>query len=223
MRLKYKARIRFINKGNTSAANANQAAQTAFYSQLTAENQQNYSQWQSLTASLNNAIQPISSAGPGQYGFSPGENASLNAGVVNTAANNYANQSVAQSNEVAASTGGTGLPSGAQEQLSQNLAIKQAQGVSAGENTITQAGYQQGLTNYNTALGQESSLISAENPNAFAGSATGAGTAATGSVNAATTADTQATAGIMSLAGSAIGGASSVFTAGASKGGFLTG
>jgi hypothetical protein len=218
MRIVYKARIRFTNTGgNQSAANANQAAQASFYNTLTANYQATYGKWTALTNSLNAAIQPIIAAGPGQYGYTPAENASLNAGVVNTAAGNYANQSVAQANNVAAMTGGTGMPSGAEAELDQNLAIKQAQGVSTGENAVTQAGYTQGNANYQTALGQESGLIADYNPNSAAASTTGGGTAATGAVNAATAADTAASAGVLALTGSALGGTASVLTGAVSK------
>jgi hypothetical protein len=219
MRIQHKARIHFINKGNTSAADANQAAQAAFYNQLTSNYQKAFGQFTALTNSLNSQIQPIIAGGPGQYGFTPAENAALNAGVINTASTNFKNQSVAQSNQIAAQSGGTGLPSGAQEQLTQQLGMQQAQGVSSAENAITTAGYAQGLSNYQSALGQEDSLISDWNPNNFASSATGGGQATTGAVNAATQADTAATAGIYSLVGAGLGGAASVLTAGYGKGG----
>ena len=215
--MNYKNPVRYINKGNESAANANQAAQASFYNTLTSSYAASYGQWTALTNSLNQSIQPIIAAGPGQYGFSVGENAALNANVIGNATTAYQNQQVAQNNQITAQSGGTALPSGAQLQLQQQSQLGQAKAISGAENAITQAGYAQGHANYQTALGQEQNLINAYNPNSFASAATGGGSASPGAVNAATSANTAAMAPITSLIGSAIGGATSALTGGMSS------
>jgi hypothetical protein len=203
MTFQYKCRVRFLNK-NSDAADANQAAQASFYNTLTSNYNTEFSTFENMNSSLQSIIQPIISAGAGQYGYDATEDSALRTSATNTNAKSFSNESAALQNKLVQQNGGMNdLPSGAAEELQQQLGVAQAQTNASDQNAITQAGYAQGQTNYQNAMNEEFSLLSANNPNSFASSATSAGTAATGAVNAATTADS----GWMSVVGGALTGA----------------
>jgi hypothetical protein len=197
---------RFVNKGG---ADQNQQAQEAFYNQLTASYQTDFGQFESLTSSLLSKIQPIINAGPGQYGFDPTEDASLRSTAENADAAATHNAQVAANQQITAANGGAAVvPTGAEEQLQQEADLAGAQKLSSDEQAITQAGYAQGVQNYQTALGQEDAVMGLENPNNFAGAATSGGQAATSATQVAVEADDS----WMNMVGGALGGAAGALT-----------
>jgi hypothetical protein len=209
--MKHLRTVRFINK-NDDAADANQASQTAFYNQLTANYSSDYTDFEGAEKTLQSQLQPIVAAGPSQDGFSAAETNSLDSTAISTGAAAATNAEQAANQQITASNGGAALmPTGAQDQLKQEADITSAQNLSSNLQGIQQAGYTQGVQNYDTALSAESGVLGLMNPNSYAGAATGAGSAATGAVNAATSA-AQASDSWMSLVGGALGGATGALT-----------
>lgn len=206
---------RFLNKSD-SAATDNEEAQTNYYNTLTSNYSSDYSQFEGLQSSLMNTLSPIVNAGPSQYGFSTGETNALNSSAINAGAASTNNAQVAANQQIIAANGGSAaVPTGAQEELMQQADLSGAQSTASALNNIQLEGYQQGTTNYNNALSGEMSILSADNPNAWASSTTSAGSAATGSVNALTSAEEADNSWETALSG-AIGGIGSTVL-GASK------
>jgi hypothetical protein len=198
---------------NDAAADANQAAQTQFYSTLTANYNTDFGEFEGATQNLMSVLQPIVNAGPGQYGYSAAQDAAIRGSAMTSDAAAAANSEAAVNAQITASNGGAALmPTGAQEQLTEEGDVAAAQKTATDQNAITQAGYAQGTTNYDTALSGEESVLSLENPNNFAGSATSGGNAATGAVNAATTAAADSDSWTQ-MVGSALGGVTGALTA----------
>ncbi len=204
--MRWAARTRYNNK-NDSAANANQTAQTNFYNTLTQNYNQQYGQWTDQMGKLNSVISPILNAGPGQYGFAPGEDAAIRGGAITADAAAATNAEAATNRQITAENGGASLmPTGAADELTQQSDVAAAQKTASDQNTITEAGYAQGNANYNGALSADEFALGSMNPNAFAGAASSGGSAATGAVNAATNADAASMSWLGAL-GSAAGGA----------------
>ncbi len=201
----WKSRRKAQNK-NDSAANANQTAQTNFYNTLTQNYNQQYGQWTDQMGKLNSVISPILNAGPGQYGFAPGEDAAIRGGAITADAAAATNAEAATNRQITAENGGASLmPTGAADELKQQSDVAAAQKTASDQNTITEAGYAQGNANYNGALSADEFALGSMNPNAFAGAASSGGSAATGAVNAATNADAASMSWLGAL-GSAAGG-----------------
>lgn len=172
--------------GATSAQNQLQGEEADFYkNQISAYNNA-YSQFQSITNTLNQQFQPIMTAGPGQMGYTPAELADLNTLATQGTAASY-NQATTAMNEQEAAMGGGTTPvnatGGPAAQARMGLASTAAGQEATQRLQIQQAGYAQGLTNYQGAITGEEALASGWNPNAFAGSATSAGGAASAEAN----------------------------------------
>lgn len=214
--MKWISPVKFINK-NDQAADANQAAQTAFYNTLTANYNSDYSQFEGATESLQSTLQPIISAGPGQYGYDPTEDAAIRGSALNADAASAQNAQVATQEQITAQNDGASLtPTGAMDELRQQGDVAAAQKTATDQNAITQAGYAAGNTNYTNALSGEENVLGLMNPSNFAGAATSGGNAATGSVNAATNA-AEASDSWMTMVGGALGGVTGALTANALK------
>lgn len=196
----------FLNKGG---ADSNEKAQENFYNTLTQSYQKDYGNFEDLTKSLMDTIQPIINAGPDQYGFSKAEDSTLRSTAENSDAVAAQNAQIAANKQIVAANGGSStVPTGAEEELKQQADVAAAQKLASDEQTISKAGYEKGYQTWQTALGQEDTALGLEDPTRYAGAATEGGNAATNAVNAATQADS----GWMSMVGSALGGAASVFS-----------
>jgi hypothetical protein len=173
----------WTNGGPSAASEANEAAQTTYFNEVTQQASQTYAESQSAYNELIATWGPIFQAGPNQYGFSPAEDAALRGEIINTSANATAAATNATELGLAQSGGGkTNLPTGAEEQL---LAIQNVLGGQA-EATALQnekvAGFEQGQANFE----QASSAITGEqqilNPIGESNAATGAGKNATSAI-----------------------------------------
>ncbi len=159
-------------------------AQQQMYQTLNSSYQTAFGQSQAITNALTAQFQPILAAGPGQQGFSAGENQSLNTSAAENIAQNYAAAQKATAQVLAARGGGnTLLPDSTSANLIAQNANLAAQQRSQAQNTITQANYAQGYQNWGQAANVLTSTAGLLNPNAYAGSATGAGTAAANTAN----------------------------------------
>lgn len=135
---------------------------------------------------LVSAFSPVVSAGPGQQGFSAGEESNLNSAAITNTATAYRNADQAvKENESAVGGGNTALPGGAQIGADTAVATAGAQQESSELNQINEANYAQGRANFFQAA---SDL--AEAPNVFS-PATSAESAATNSGAAASNTQNQ--------------------------------
>ena len=184
--MQWKAKVKFLNKvseADKRAARENSQAQTAFYKQLVAQQQETFGKYTKIYDSLNAQLMPIFKAGIDQFGFTPQQEATLRTAATNYTADAFKDQQVALENAMVARGGGESLlPSGAQEQLRQQLGVRQAQTEALQQLGITQTGFDLGRQNYLTALSGLQGGLAYANPNAFAGSANGAAGNATDAI-----------------------------------------
>jgi len=153
--------------------------QSQFYNQLTQDYSTQFANQSAILGSLQKSLSPILAGGPDQFGFSQAHTNNLNSSAIQNTAQGYANASQAlKQNQAAAGGGNTLLPNGAQSAQQGALASAAANNQSNQLLGIQQAGYQQGLQNFNNAVGQLGGVASQYNPTAYSGQATGAGTSA---------------------------------------------
>jgi hypothetical protein len=158
--------------------------QTAFYGQLQQQDAQNFGEFQSIMPQLTGPLEKVISGGPSQQGFSQGELNSLNTTATEGVAQNYASASKAlKENQAAEGGGNTYLPSGVNSQEQESLLSSSAQQQSSEQQQIQQAGYAQGNANFNAATSALEGEQGELNPNATAGEATSAGSAAGNTAN----------------------------------------
>ena len=182
-------------------------AQQDFYNKLSAEYDTIFGQNQAITQALTSAFMPILQAGPSQTGFSQSQETAMRTQNTENVATDYAQAQRATSQILAAKGGGnTMLPSSVTANILAGNANAAAATRAQGENQITQANYQQGYQNWNTAasvLGNTAQLI---NPNAYSGQATTAGGAASTSANNIATANFAPLGAAIGAAVSILGG-----------------
>ena len=172
-----------LTKGPTSTQLGLQQQQAQFYSTLTNDYNQQFSNQQAILGTLNNALQPIIAKGPNQFGFSNGEVNTLNSQAIQGTGQQYANASRTLREQQAAAGGGTVLlPSGQQSAQQAALASAAANQMSSQELGIQQAGWQQGYNEYSAAMQGEGSVAEMYNPSNYGQIAN------TGGYSAATTA-----------------------------------
>lgn len=120
---------------------------------------------------LNSALTPILAAGPNQPGFNPAEASALNSQALDTTAANYDSAARAASGQLAGRGGDSGLQSGVDSQIKATIASQAAKQLSGEQLGITQANYETGRQNYNTALAGTQALSGDYAPNDYAKSA----------------------------------------------------
>ena len=158
---------------------ANQAS--SFSTTLNQNYSKNFAAQSDILKSLTSMFQPIAAAGPDQQGFGPQELAALNTQSGEGVGANYAKASQALNTTLAARGGGNEvLPSGADAALRGSLASSAANELSSEQLGITRANYTQGRSNWGQATAGLNALAQEYNPNAIAGEATSAGSAAFG-------------------------------------------
>jgi hypothetical protein len=125
--------------------------------------------------SLHATLKPIIAAGPSQYGFSNAEDAArrTQASAGTSVAFRNAKQSLG---DTQASIGGGDefLPSGTKDQQQQDLAVAAANTESGEQLAITNAGYDVGRKQFDTAVGADSGVASLMNPSNAANNYTAA-------------------------------------------------
>lgn len=172
--------------GPSSAQTENQQAQADFYKKQIAAYDTAYKNYTDLTATLKAQFQPILDAGPGQFGYTPGETTALRTQSTEGTAQAYAAAQRALQQRLATQGGGTSninLTGGPSQQIQGELASTAAQ-ESARENLdITTSGYAQGRANWQNAVTGFQNLAAGWNPNAFAGTTISAGSSAASEAN----------------------------------------
>ena len=156
-----------------------QQEQADFYAQGMQESQTAFSEDQSLLKQMEAVYSPILAKGPNTNAFAGAEQNELDAQAIEGTAANYNQAARAVGANVAAEGGGDNpLPSGAGEQLKEEVATSAAGQESSEEEQILQAGYSEGERQFEDA-GQSLSVASGQlNPTAYESAATGAGSAA---------------------------------------------
>ena len=127
--------------GATSAETQIQAAQAAYYTQMTANAQQEFGDAATIFSQLSSQFSPILAAGPNQQGYSPAEIAQLNSQAATGIGQEAAMAKESLNSQTASLGGSANLPSGA--------ALEADTGVAVG------AGQQLAGTELNTQLQSE--------------------------------------------------------------------
>lgn len=181
------------------------ASQSAYYNNLTAEQQHLFGELDPIIADMKSEFQPIFDRGPNQKGFSEEELQNLNAEATTTTGQSYRNVSEALNSKIAGEGGGNEfIPQGANKQLQAEVATSAAGQTSGELSQILQADYAQGYNEWLAAAQGLSSVGAVINPStAMAGAATGAGSAASSTWSAIAAEDNS----WMNLVGGALGAA----------------
>lgn len=204
------------NKGPTSAQEQLQASQTAFYNELTKDYKTQFANQQAVLGAVTAAWGPVIAAGINQYGFSAAEDTALRSLATEGTGIAYKQGAQAVNEEIAAQGGGnTFLPSGAQNQLREQVATAASRQQSAEQLQITQAGYEAGRQDFLAGTQAEETAAGLYNPAGFAGAANQGGAAASQTASDIA----QESGGFWSTVGGILGGAVS----GAATGGFGAG
>lgn len=154
--------------------------QSSFFTTMTQQAQQVFGAASGVFKDLVNTFAPVVAAGPNQEGFSGAEKTAMTTVARDSTANAYKNADKALESQIAARGGGNQyIPSGADDQMREQLAAAAAESQSNKELNITQEDYAQGRQNW-----AEATRGLAGAPGVF-GTATGAGSAATGAGGAA--------------------------------------
>jgi hypothetical protein len=159
-------------------------SQQQMYQTLNQNFQTTFGQDQAITSALTAQFQPILAAGPSQTGFSQGELTNLNTSAGENIAQNYAAAQRATAQVLAARGGGnTLIPSSISANILAQNTNQAAQQRSQAENTIQQANYAQGYSNWQQAAQVLNNTAQLINPLGYAGASTNAGTAAATTAN----------------------------------------
>jgi hypothetical protein len=189
-------------EGTSSDAKANEAAQTAFYQQMTQEQQTAFGEDQGLLNEIQQQTLPILAKGPTQFGYSPQLDSLLQGYIKSTGAAATANSVNATELQQRQATGGAPAPAGSNAELEAVANTLGNQSTATNLENEKLSGYQAGQQLYTQALGALTGEQSLLNPAQYASAATGAGNAATGSINLA---DSERNNILNSVLGGAVG------------------
>jgi len=200
-------------KGASAQQNALAQSQTQFYNTLSQDYSTQFANQSAIQQSLTQALEPIVSAGPNQFGYSQAQLNNLNSTATTGVAQSYANAKKSMQEGQAAEGGGNAyLPSGVQQQQNETLASQGANQQASELLGIQNAGYNQGFNTFENAVGQLQSTGNAYNPTAYAGAANTAGSSAASELN--TIQQENAAASPMNMIGGILGGAASAVAGG---------
>jgi hypothetical protein len=202
----YSGPLALCDGGASGAAKANETAQNAFYDSMTNEQSTTFGESQDILSNLKNTWTPVLAAGPYQYGFSTGEDATLRGDIVNAGQIAETNtENAALTREQQESGGASTMPTGGQAAVNAQVAAEGAQATAASLSKEKLAGYQQGSNLFAEASNALDETAQLENPVGTANATTGAGTASTGAINLVDTENANST--LNKVIGGAIGGA----------------
>jgi hypothetical protein len=150
------------------------SAQESMGNTLQANYNTNYAAQSQDLSKLNNLLTPIANAGPSQTGFAAPELSALQTSAGETIGQNFGNAEKQLNNSLAAEGGGNDASTnfGAKSELKNTLAAQGANNLSNADTQITNANYEQGNKNWQSATSGLQALGSEYNPNAVAGAAT---------------------------------------------------
>jgi hypothetical protein len=208
--------------GSTNSQKQIEQSQQDMYDTLNKNYATAFGQFSELQSALTSAFMPILQAGPSQTGFSPSEETALRTQNTEGVATDYAQGQKATAQVLAARGGDTFLPSSVSANILAGNTNAAAATRATNDLNITNANYQQGYQNWNSAANMLSGVTNAWNPNSFGGTATTAGGAAATSANNIANASNSIWNSVIGAAGS-IGGAALGMPAVQSKLGGLLG
>ena len=204
-------------KGASAAQDQLAQTQSAFMNQMMADTASQFSQQQAIQTQLNNALAPIVAAGPSQFGYSQAQLNNLNSTATTGVAQSYANAKKSMQEGQAAEGGGNAyLPSGVQQQQNETLASQGANQQASELLGIQNAGYNQGYSTFESAVGQLQGVDNSLNATGFAGASNNAAENANSEANIIQQAN--AAASPMSAIGGILGGAASDIAGGLTGG-----
>ena len=199
----------FWMKGASDDQQKNADAASGISSTMMADYEKQFQNQSAILGALTKTLSPIVSAGPNQFGYTPGQVNALNSTSIQGTGQQYSNASRALKEQQAAQGGGTELlPSGVNTQVQGQLAASAANQQSDQLLGIQNAGWAQGNTNFNNAVGQEMAAAGMYNPTSFSGQGIGANQSAGSQYSDIQKADAAASpwGAIGGLLGGAIGG-----------------
>lgn len=165
--------------GPSNAEKQAQASEQNFMQTLMSNYNNNQALQQSALAHINSILAPIIAAGPSQEGFSASERAALNTQAINSTGAAAAQAQRAIANETAGRNDSGNLPeSGVDRALKARAASASANQLANEELGITEADYGTGRQNFENAVGAELGVSGQYNPDAIAGAANNANSAA---------------------------------------------
>ncbi len=179
-----------------------------------------YSNFSGIQDKLNAQFAPIIAKGPDQFGYSDAEFQNLVSGATEQTAQGYAHAKQALQQNAAAQGGGMSninMTSGGQAQRDAELAATGEAALGAEKLGITQSGYAKGYDEWQRAVGGEENLAAGWNPNAFSGSAVGAGNSANDMANTITQQQNSIWTSVMGALGGVAGQAAGGWALGKAK------
>jgi hypothetical protein len=195
-------------KGASAQQNALAQSQTQFYNTLSQDYSTQFANQSAIQQSLTQALEPIVSAGPNQFGYSQAQLNNLNSTATTGVAQSYANAKKSMQEGQAAEGGGNAyLPSGVQQQQNETLASQGANQQASELLGIQNAGYNQGYSTFESAVGQLQGVDNSLNATGFAGASNSAAQNANSEANIIQ--QENAAASPMSAIGGLLGGAAS--------------
>jgi hypothetical protein len=183
-----------------------QTEQMDAYTQAQQMTAQEYADQQAIYAPMAAQFQSIFALGPNQKGFSDAETNTLNAQAVEGTAENYSSAARAVGESMAAEGGGEGLPTGAAEQLKQEVANSAAKTESGQETQIQEADYTQGYQDWLNAGSGLESIAAGMNPLGYENAATSSGSAASTTAKDIASEDNSWINAALGAGGSIVGG-----------------
>jgi len=197
-----------------------QQDQLDFYQQGVQEATANYGEQQDLLAQMEAVYNPILAKGPNAPGFSPAEQAALDAQAIQGTAGNYTQAARAVGENVAAEGGGNNpLPAGGGTELKAQVAEKAAADESAQQQEILQASYATGEKEFENAGSALATASGQLNPAGYESAATSAGSSAETTANQINKEENSWLAPVLGAFGSLGGGALSKLGIGGGGGG----
>jgi hypothetical protein len=194
-------------EGTSDEAKANEVAQTAFYKQMTQEQQTAFGEDQQLLQQIQGVSLPILAKGPLQYGYSPQVDELLQGYIKSQGAQATASTINATELQQRQATGGAPAPAGANAEIEAAANELGAQSTASQLSQEKLSGFAAGQQLYGQALNALTGEQSLLNPAQYAGAATGAGSAATGAINLA---DSERSNLLQSVLGGALGSAAQI-------------
>jgi hypothetical protein len=159
-----------LMKGASADQQKNADAASGISDTMMADYHKQFQNQSAILSALTKTLSPIVSAGPNQFGYTPGQVNSLNSTSIQSTGQQYKNSSQALKEQQAAQGGGTELlPSGANAQVQGQLAASASNQQSDQLLGIQNAGWAQGNTNFNNAVGQEMSAAGMYSPTNYSG------------------------------------------------------
>lgn len=194
--------------GASSEQKQIEASQSAFYDTMRKESSDVFGMNSKLYQQLVSAFQPIFDKGPGQKGFSDEESAALHTQATEGVARNYQAASKAVREQQAAEGGGNvNIPSGQESEIKAELAGSAAAQESSEASQITEADYETGRQNWESAKqGMLEAGTVMNGGAAYAGAATDAGSAASKTANEISQANNSWMGAVGGMLGTAVGG-----------------